>query len=447
MQLESNLCKVCDGGALQEIVEYRSLPRVTSDCTPFRSGGRLLVCETCGAAQSPADRQWTAEIDEIYAAYRSFQQYGGPEQHVLDGATGKLRRRSQVLLDRMATAPGFPRGGTVLDVGCGGGATLRAFSERGGWQLFGQELDRRDLPLLRAIPSFESLFTCPLSQIPRRFDLVTMVHSLEHFIHPARALQHLRSKIAAGGRLFVEVPDAGVNPFDCLVADHMVHFTAVTLADLAVRAGFAPDCVSTTWVTKELSLVAYPNGAVPAPLSTDPEHEIRRVRAQVEWLADLIEAARQAASSAPRFGLFGSTIAATWLYGVLGDHVDFFVEEDSNRVGRTHLDRPIYSPQTVPPGSVVFLALAPHIARPVAARLSRLLDLRVPAPMTVAASGLLKRSSRSRVRASRPAVAKRVAAAGVSIGEIDCPLPLPKRHQKGNNEHLRARAAGSPCPE
>jgi SAM-dependent methyltransferase len=439
VQLASNFCKVCGGGALQEIAEYRSLPRVTSDCTPFRSGGRLLVCETCGAAQSPADRQWSAEIGEIYAAYRSFQQYGGPEQHVLDGATGQLRRRSQVLLDRMATAPGFPRGGTVLDVGCGGGATLRAFSERGCWRLFGQELDGRDLPLLRAIPGFEMLFTCPLPEIPRRFDLVTMVHSLEHFIQPAPALRDLRSKIAPGGRLFVEVPDAGINPFDCLVADHMVHFTAATLGDLAVRAGFAPDCVSTTWVTKELSLVAYPNGTQPHRLSSDPEHEVRRVRAQVKWLAELIETAHQAASAGARFGLFGSTIAATWLYGVLGDRVDFFVEEDTNRVGRTHLDRPIYSPQTVPRGSVVFLALAPHIARHVAARVSRSpIDLRIPAAMPVAASGLLTRSvsRKSRVRPSTPPVTV----------ATDYP-PYPKHRQKGNNEPLRARAAGTSGPE
>jgi len=372
-------CKVCSASALEEIAEFRLLPRVTSDCVPFRDGGRLLICAVCGAAQSPADQQWFDEIGEIYSAYRSFQQYGGPEQHVLDAETGKLRRRSQVLLDCLSTIPSFPQKGAVLDVGCGGGATLRGFAERGGWRLFGLELDDRDLGSLDSITGFDTLYTCPPRDLPRKFDAITMVHSLEHFPEPSQVLRELNGKIECGGRLFVEVPDAGANPFEYLVADHMVHFTAPTLARLASRSGFAVECLSTRWVSKEISLTAQPGDSeMPSVDQSGVAEAIGYVRAQITWLVRFIDAARQAASESPCFGVFGSTIAATWLCGVLGDVVSFFVEEDANRVGQTHIERPVLSPAQVPPGSVVYMSLIPRIANQVAARLSKSIELRLP---------------------------------------------------------------------
>src|ERR1700729_87927 len=159
MPIDDQVCKICGGTFLLEIPEFRSLPRVTSDCVAFRSGGRLLVCSRCGAAQSPADQQWFEEIREIYSDYHAYHQSGGVEQHVVDPATGELRRRSEVLLDRLLALPSVPLSGTVLDVGCGTGATLRSFSERRGWRLNGLEVDAKNLHLLSALEGFEMLYT------------------------------------------------------------------------------------------------------------------------------------------------------------------------------------------------------------------------------------------------------------------------------------------------
>lgn len=377
---EPLICKVCGAASVEELSAYHSLPRVTSDCVPFRARGRLFLCLVCGAAQSPTDAQALDELREIYSTYRSFQQYGGPEQHVLDAQTGHLRPRSQILLDRLCALPAFPRHGAVLDVGCGGGATLRAFSERGGWRLFGHEIDSREFALLQAIPGFETLFSGEIREIPGRFDAITMVHSLEHFPGPAVALADLHGKISPAGRLFVEVPDTASNPLEYLVADHVVHFTASTLASLAARSGFAVESISTSWVSKELSMTADAGEGTVAPApSADPTAAINHVRNDLAWLERFIDAARQAAAGARTFGIFGSTIAASWLYGLLGPRVSFFVEEDRHRIGRTHLDRPILSPAQVPSDAVVFLALVPKVADLVAARLAAVpFDLRLP---------------------------------------------------------------------
>lgn len=380
MPIDQRTCKICATPSLVEIPEYRSLPRVTSDCVAFRPGGRLLLCRACGATQSPSDEQWLEEIREIYSDYHAYHQAGGVEQHVMDPSTGELRRRSEVLVDRLLGLPDVPASGKVLDVGCGTGATLKSFSERGGWRLYGQEMDTKNLHFLSPLAGFEALYTDTPASLPGQFDLITMVHALEHFPEPAQTLRDLRSKIAPGGRIFVEVPNAEANTFDYVIADHMLHFTRETLSIVATRAGFAIDCLSTAWVAKELSLTARP--AQPEARDYHPNAAsgaVDQVRGQVGWLRRFVDASRQASATSAPFGLFGTSIAATWLASVLGDVVSFFVEEDPNRVGRPYLGRPVFSPQEVKPGSVVFLALTPPVAAQVALRLGdTIADLLLP---------------------------------------------------------------------
>ncbi|HEY6340799.1 MAG TPA: class I SAM-dependent methyltransferase [Bryobacteraceae bacterium] len=378
---DTHSCKVCANPYLAEIPEFRSLPRVTSDCMPFRPGGRLLVCGACGAAQSPSDEQWLSEIREIYNNYRPYHQAGGVEQHVADPTTGQLRRRSQILVERYLALPDVPRSGKVIDIGCGTGATLRALSERGGWRLYGSEIDTKNIHSLASLDGFEALYTGAPSELPGRFDLITMVHALEHFPDPVEVLRDVRNKIAPGGRLFVEVPNSDSNPFDLVIADHMMHFTPDTLCALAVRAGFKADCLATTWVAKELSLTA----RCSEPQADDDLRSnasftaLHRVRGQVNWLGRFVDTSREASAAARSFGLFGTSIVATWLSSFLGDSVSFFVDEDPNRAGGTYLGRPVIHPSQVQQGSVVYLALIPEIAAKVELRLrSTIPELRLP---------------------------------------------------------------------
>ena len=335
------------------------------------------MCQNCGAAQSPADAQWLAEIDEIYAAYQIFHQSGGMDQHVVDPSNGQFSTRSRVLANNLSKTPSIPKAGRVIDIGCGTGVMLRALSYSKAWRLNGLDLDQRNLSLLKAIAGFETLYTCPAEELPGEFDLVTMVHSLEHFPEPVNVLREIRSKVAPGGVLFVQVPNAEANPFEYLVADHMIHFSPATLEKLVSRAGFRVDSLATDWVTKELSLIARPGTSpeVEAAVTTNVE----QVTSQIAWLCHLVEDAQQESSGAPRFGLFGTSIAATWLCEALGSRVSFFVDEDTHRQGRTHMGRPIVSPTDAGRDSVVYIALVPQVARQVATRLKGLgLNYRVP---------------------------------------------------------------------
>lgn len=367
-----NSCLVCDASKLSEFPGFEAFLRITSDEQPFRRGGRLFVCDACGAVQKRIDEQLLTEIGEIYAKYATFRKSDGDEQIAFDQRSGSLRRRSAILIERIHEMAGLTDSGRILDVGCGNGVTLKAFSEfLPHWSLFGQEIDNRSEEALKLLPGFEQLFTGATEAISGRYALISLVHTLEHFVQPACILRGLVSKLEQKGLLFVQVCNLEENPFDLLIADHLLHFTPSTLSRLAQKAGYGVMSTATDWIPKEISALfslASDDDSHKAPRER-PDLAKRRVESHLEWLSQLEASVRRELSGFTHRGLFGSTIAATWLGGALEDTIDFFVEEDASRCGKLLLQKPILHPRDVPEGAGVYLGLAPVTAKKIYSRL------------------------------------------------------------------------------
>ena len=374
-------CHGCGAPTPRQFEGFSALPRVSSDCRPVARGGELAYCDRCGLVQKPVTAAFQAEINEIYAAYDVYYQGGGAEQLVFDAQQGGTRRRSDLLTDRLRTVGSLPELGRALDIGCGNGVFLRELGSRmPGWDLFGMELDDRNLPMLRQIPRFAGLVRDDLFMLQGQYDLVTMLHALEHLAEPLRALTSLRRCVPAGGLLFIQVPNLAANPFDLLIADHASHFTPRSLEALLLRAGWELVLLETDWVPKEISVLARPARGGPA-IPNQPADEPELVAHHLDWLAATLAAARGAAQQQP-FGIFGTSIAATWLAGDLTDQVAFHVDEDISRIGRLFFGKPVLAPGRAPDGATLFLGLAPAIASILASRLARPgLNLICPPPL------------------------------------------------------------------
>lgn len=361
-------CHLCSG-ELSLIQGYETLGRVTSDCRPWPAGGALAACESCGTVQKPTDAAWLNEITEIYRTYAIYSQSGGKEQKVFTGGGGVSR--SATLLDQVARSLAPPAAGRLLDVGCGNGELLaNAAGLLPGWRLSGTELSDQHRHTIENIPGIEAFHSGEdsLDAAPGPFDLVTMVHCLEHIPGPAAILDILRVKIGSGGHLVVEVPDFRRNPFDLLIVDHCTHFSPNGLRQVAESSGFALDFLRTDLIPKELTLIAHPGASASSKENTDGDGDGDAARQAVAWLGTVLRQAQDCAARRP-FGLFGTAIAAQWLFGCLPDAVEFFVDEDPDRVGRNSNGRPILSPAQLPPGATVFVPLAPAVAAAVCARL------------------------------------------------------------------------------
>ncbi|NQT23622.1 MAG: methyltransferase domain-containing protein, partial [Candidatus Omnitrophica bacterium] len=83
---------------------------------------------------------------------------------------------ANILLDGVSVT-----GKTVLDVGCGNGGFLRALRVQfPRWGLSGTEFDRRNEKALRKIGGFRKLYDSQSTPPAASFDLISLVHVLEH---------------------------------------------------------------------------------------------------------------------------------------------------------------------------------------------------------------------------------------------------------------------------
>jgi trans-aconitate methyltransferase len=314
---------------------------------------------------------WQEEVRRIYDHYAIYHQGQGAEQSVFDATTGQPSARSARLVERWSAKMSLPERGRLVDIGCGNGALLRAFSaEHPNWSLSGVEVNDHYKAIVEGIPHVEQLYTCPATDVPGTFDAITLVHALEHIPAPRDFLLGLWPKVAEGGLLLIQVPDCRQNPFMLLVADHASHFFVAPLREMAESAGYEVLVAANDWVAKEITVIARKSAAAVRPMTTTA-NAMSEVIQQLDWLAALVRDARALAARGP-LGIFGTSVAATWLQGELNGRAEFFVDEDPNRPGQKFMGRKILRPSEVREGSRVVLALPTPMAEQVNARLSRL---------------------------------------------------------------------------
>ncbi|MEY2489240.1 MAG: hypothetical protein QOC70_1182 [Verrucomicrobiota bacterium] len=365
-------CHLCAFDGLSVLSSYEALYRVTSDCKPWPPGGQLGVCPRCGGAQAVISRQWEEESRKIYERYTIYHQSGGTEQSVFDAATGAASSRSSRLLHRLNEELPFPSHGRLLDIGCGNGTTLRAFNKIApGWSLAGLDVTDHYKTVVESIPGVEAFYTGTAGVAPGQFDVITLIHSLEHIAEPAKFLAALSDKLNVGGLLVIQVPDCWQNPFMFLVADHATHFFEPTLREVVAASGYEAVVTANDWIAKELTLVARGSTReLPSRVAAQPADKIAVVRHRLEWVVTLGQHVRALAAK-NALGVFGTSIAATWLQGELHDEAAFFVDEDPGRFGQTFMGRQILRPSEVLPGSQVMIALPTPMAEQVRARLTQ----------------------------------------------------------------------------
>ena len=361
-------CAICGAALSNRIAGFEALQRVTSDCKPYPAGGSIAECGACGAVQKPGDAAWQADCDAIYGAYDNYSLTGGIEQSVRGGPDGQdYAPRSDLVLGAYDRAFGLPASGRMLDYGCGKGPTTRSAARiLTGWTIDGYDLDRRAEDVLSAIPAFGSLFTGAPEDIPHRYDLIVLMHALEHIPDGPAVLAKLGRLLTPGGHIVVQVPNRIPNPFDLLVADHVVHFDPAALHGIARAAGLAPVVLAQDWVVKELSLVAGQGADV-----AQPEASGISAQDQVSWLKAVASTVKDAAAKRP-FGIFGTSIIGTWMASELPAPPDFYLDEDPAKQGRAIDGVPILAPDQAPTGAVIAPAMAPQVARAVAQRLQPL---------------------------------------------------------------------------
>jgi SAM-dependent methyltransferase len=332
----------------------------------------LGACDACGLAQKEISATWSRSCSRIYSQYRIYHQAAGKEQKARGALAGTLAPRSRLLTEFVGTAARLAPAGEVLDVGCGNGAFLKAFhGSFGGWRISGAEVNdsfRDDILSIALGARFYA--SHELNSLDSRFDLVTLIHCLEHIPSPIAYLEGLRHLLGPSSTLLIQVPDAEINPFDLMVADHASHFSKGALHRVVAAAGYEVIDCGNSVLSKEITLLGRPLTATNPIVATTDDGANSFLERNLAWISGLRDVAAELGKE-ESFGVFGSSIAGTWLCSQANGRVAFFVDEDEDRAGSTNLGVPILRPADVPKGATVFIALEPQLSKSIGDRISR----------------------------------------------------------------------------
>ena len=234
---------------------------------------RTTICRKCGLVWSNP-RPSEDEVRRYYSReYRlDYKGQSRPSlRHVARSGRGALNRYR-------ALAPFLKPGVRILDAGAGGGEVVYVL-RRLGFDASGIEPDEqyarhaRETLNVPVVTGFVQDAVFP----PGGFDVITMYHALEHVEDPTAILTRLRTWIAEGGVLLIEVPNVEAR---CLSPAHRFHFahfynfSRATLEDLGRKAGFEP--VQTMTSPDEGNLIGVFRAAGgPQPARADAANYVR----------------------------------------------------------------------------------------------------------------------------------------------------------------------------
>jgi len=226
------------------------------------------ICSTCGFVyQSP--RMTHAELDAFYAAeYRQlYQGQEGPNPK--DLVIQKARAAALSLwVARYVSHPTHH-----LDIGSSAGILLTQCRAKLHTQPAGIEPGKayREYAQSQGLTMYATLDALPAGD---RFDLVSMLHVLEHLPDPVDYLRNLRENVLTpDGWLLLEVPNLYIH--DCFEVAHLISFSPHTLRQTVKQAGFrlivlkAHGHPRSKLLPLYLTLLAQPAGGIPFRLQTE----------------------------------------------------------------------------------------------------------------------------------------------------------------------------------
>jgi len=191
-------------------------------------------CENCGLIFQSLEESQAADPEFYAETYRKI--YQSSETPTLKDLWVQEQRAEHVM--RLLTGQKTEKPARILDIGASSGILLNAFQEAFGGQVTGVEPGDAyrgfaEQSGLEMFPSLDAL----IKSAPERYDLVSLMHVLEHLPDPLGTLRIIRKNLLADdGCLLIEVPNFYAH--DSFELAHLTCFTPHSLKALVRQAGY-----------------------------------------------------------------------------------------------------------------------------------------------------------------------------------------------------------------
>jgi SAM-dependent methyltransferase len=254
-------------------------------------GLRIVMCRRCTMAmvRPRPDDDWFNQFyrDQFWPLYIGSRFTDLDDMYVLD----QCAERSHQIWDAIVPFLNFsPK--NYLDIGCGQGAMLAEFRTRypnASCNGVEPSVDAAEFCFSRHGFRVNTAACDSLSagDLPGSFDVITLIHVLEHVLSPVDVLARAVQRLSDDGFIYVEVPDLLSDRWsgkDFFHIAHVSYFNELALRNLFLRCGLEIFGVvrgaAEVWpwaigfVGRKASRVSYRSKELPVA----PEQFIKRVR-------------------------------------------------------------------------------------------------------------------------------------------------------------------------
>ncbi len=324
-------CLLCQSPAhwLKPVIQLTQA--IASDCSPVAHPATVLQCQHCGHYQKLLSTDYLQQVASIYQRYTPYSLNDGKEQ-LSFSAQVPFSRCQQILSNCVDLLP-IPTDATFLDIGTGSGAMLQAVdSLQLAWQKSAQDVSDDKAGLLTQQHQLSAFYAGGIETIPSQFDVVTLIHVLEHIAEPGVFLQALSACLSNSGSAIIQVPDITSNYWDFAIFDHVSHFSPSALFGLLSRY-FRQVCFPAQQLAKEITVIVSNNSlqhSQPVQATISQPHQ--PFNHQLTLLLQL-----------PQVYLMGTGPAACFCTSVLGEQVLGVLDEDPTKIDKYLFGKKIYN--------------------------------------------------------------------------------------------------------
>lgn len=364
-------CRVCHGKDIT-LLDLPINSFITSDCNKWHGSKPqfyMCACKYVGKAVNDSYKDSLGHTYKNYEPYWQNRKPGEPkaavsEQRSLDITSGKFLSRSDLLVNYLFNKSNLLELNympcTILEYGCGSAPFLDALenSEIRNYVVDLADLNDINCEVISKKSRFRKFYNITNQILDQTYDLITLVHVLEHVDNPVVLLNNLSESLKDNGKLLVQIPNSSINPFDFIIADHLSHFSLANIIKLIQKTDLKVFDYSVETVPKEITLllgknhneIKLPNFddklALPMDFFYDYENLINKLTSEHEII------------------IFGTSIGALWLTSEIqrrGLKISAYLDEDEGRVGNNINYVEIKHPRdfNLPKSGVVLIPLAP----------------------------------------------------------------------------------------
>ena len=232
---------------------------------------------------------------------------------------------------------------SILDIGCFDGMLLTELSLRfSSPDLNGFDVNEQIRSIFPKGDNFH-FWSNDLRKVRGKFDLICLSHSLQYIRDISFLMTQIKRLSKPETIIFVQAPDISKNPYASLYGDLYYYYTPKIMKNIFSYFGFYFNIIDNqNWFSKEITGIA----------KSDPKNKSVKYRKDyqiydcIQYLDRIVEKVRNISYDGP-LGILGTTINACFINYILCDKIQFFIDENPSKVGKSFQNKAVFHPHSL----------------------------------------------------------------------------------------------------